>query len=233
MTGARNDALCLREEIDAVVFDMDGLLIDSERPLRAATLAAAARVGREMDDAFYASLIGVATSETWARIAEHLGGAAALDEFRAALDAEIAARHGEVALMAGVEALLAHLDEAGLPMAVCTNSRRASAERHLAAAGIRERFRAVVTRDDVVQGKPHPEPYLRAAGALGVAPARCLALEDSHNGIRAAHAAGMIAVMVPDLLPATDDIRALCRHVADDLHAVRGLLATRSGGLEE
>lgn len=228
----RAAADCLRSAVDAVVFDMDGLLIDSERPLRAATLAAAARAGRAMDEAFYLSLVGVADRETWPRVRAHFGDAASLARFEAAFDEELARHRAELRLMPGVEALLSHLEDAGLPIAVCTNSRRASAERHLTATGIRGRFRAVVTRDDVAQGKPFPDPYLRAAALLDVAPSRCLALEDSHNGIRAAHAAGMVAVMVPDLLPATDEIRALCRHVVADLHAVRGLLgraASRSG----
>lgn len=211
--------------VRAVVFDMDGLLIDTEKPVRAATLAAAIAVGRPMDEAFYATVIGTPWPETWARLKVFFGGEEQLTRFRAAFEAEISGLARDLRLMAGVVELLDHLDRAGLPMAVCTSTGRDKALLHLEKVEILSRFRHVVTRDDVTRGKPHPEPYLTAAARLGVDPADCLALEDSHNGIRAAHGAGMMAVMVPDLLPATDEIKALCHHVADDLHAVRALLA--------
>jgi beta-phosphoglucomutase-like phosphatase (HAD superfamily) len=70
------------------------------------------------------------------------------------------------------------------------------------------RFRAVVTRQDVVEGKPHPEPYLAAARLLGAGPANVLALEDSYAGVSSAHAAGCMTVMIPDLLAADDAMRA-------------------------
>lgn len=82
------------------------------------------------------------------------------------------------------------------------------------------RFDAVIASDDDTRGKPFPDPFLRAADVLGVVPAECLALEDSYNGVRAAAAAGMQTVMVPDLLPATAEVGALCTFVASDLHEV-------------
>jgi len=215
--------------VRAVVFDMDGLLIDTERGVRAATFAAAEMVGQPMEEGFYATVIGTPWPETWARLKIHFGGEDNLRAFRTAFEGEIGRHLSDIRLMAGVAEILDHLDQAGLPMAVCTSTGREKATLHLDRAGILHRFRHLVTRDDVTKGKPDPEPYLLAALRLGVDPADCLALEDSHNGIRAAHGAGMMAVMVPDLLPATDEIRALCHHVADDLHAVRALL-TRAGG---
>ena len=77
---------------------------------------------------------------------------------------------------------------------------------------------------DYTAGKPAPDPYLMAAKRMGVAPGLCLALEDSYNGVRSASAAGMMTIMVPDLLDPTDEIRGLCTLIANDLHAVRGLL---------
>jgi beta-phosphoglucomutase-like phosphatase (HAD superfamily) len=91
--------------------------------------------------------------------------------------------------------------------------------------GLYARFHAVIANEDCVQGKPHPEPYLNAARALGLDPADCLALEDSHSGVRSAHAAGMMTVMVPDLLPATAEIEGLCVAVVESLHQVREALA--------
>ena len=122
--------------------------------------------------------------------------------------------------------LLDLLDEKGLPRAVATSSPRLSVDRHLGHLGLLGRFHAVVTREDCANGKPHPEPYLNAARALDLDPADCLALEDSHNGVRSAHGAGMMTVMVPDLLAPTPEIGALCVGVLDTLHQVREALAT-------
>jgi len=76
----------------------------------------------------------------------------------------------------------------------------------------------------VARGKPNPDPFLTAAGRLGVAARDCLALEDSHNGVRAAHAAGMMTVMVPDLLEPTDEMREKCLAIAESLHHVREMI---------
>lgn len=86
------------------------------------------------------------------------------------------------------------------------------------------RFDEIICRDDYEKGKPAPDPFLKAAARLGVEPRLCLALEDSHIGIRSASAAGMMTVMVPDLLEPTEDIRTLCVFVARDLHEVRDLV---------
>ena len=83
----------------------------------------------------------------------------------------------------------------------------------------------IVAAGDYARGKPNPDPFLVAAARLGADPHDCVALEDSHNGVRAAHAAGMMTIMVPDLLEATDEMRGLCITVAQTLHDVRALLA--------
>jgi beta-phosphoglucomutase-like phosphatase (HAD superfamily) len=106
-------------------------------------------------------------------------------------------------------------------MAVATSSRSPHALSHLGTAGLLELFDTIVTRDDVTNPKPDPEPYLLAASRLGIAPAACLAIEDSHAGVRAAHGAGMQTIMVPDLLPPSDEVRALCDAVMQSLHEVR------------
>src|SRR5262249_16849377 len=110
-----------------------------------------------------------------------------------------------------------------LPMAVATSTVRRIAEHHLRRAGLLDHFTTVCTREDVVRGKPHPDLFLKAASTLGVSAKRCLVLEDSYPGVRAAHASGAMAIMVPDMLPATDELRALCVAVARDLHEVRAM----------
>jgi beta-phosphoglucomutase-like phosphatase (HAD superfamily) len=88
------------------------------------------------------------------------------------------------------------------------------------------RFQHIVARGDYEQHKPHPEPYLTAARKVGVPPELCLAIEDSYHGVRSASAAGMMTLMVPDLLPPTEEISALCHRVVLDLHEVRRLIAS-------
>jgi len=123
--------------------------------------------------------------------------------------------------------LLDHLDAAGLPRAIATSSRHVDVSHHLATHALGERFHAIVAQGDYARGKPHPDPYLTAAERLGVDPAACLALEDSHNGVRAAHAAGMMTIMVPDLLDPTEEMQTLCVRIARDLHEVRELLESQ------
>jgi HAD superfamily hydrolase (TIGR01509 family) len=117
------------------------------------------------------------------------------------------------------------LDALGLPRAIATSSSHRSVDAHLGHSGIIPRFNAVVARGDYALGKPNPDPFLLAAKRLGVAPADCLALEDSHNGVRAASSAGMMTIMVPDLLDPTEEMHELCVRIAKDLHEVRALLA--------
>ncbi len=110
-----------------------------------------------------------------------------------------------------------------LPFGLATSSRRPWVDKHFAAHGLDTRFRAVVTRQDVVEGKPHPEPYLHASKLLGALPENVLALEDSYAGVTSAHAAGCMTVMVPDLLLATDEMRTKALVVAS-LSDVRALI---------
>ena len=95
---------------------------------------------------------------------------------------------------------------------------------HLANGRVVDRFNAIVAHGDYVRAKPSPEPYLAAATALGVAAENCLALEDSYNGVRAGAAAGMMTIMVPDILDATEEMRSLCVRIAVDLHEVIELI---------
>ncbi len=119
------------------------------------------------------------------------------------------------------------LGSRGVPTAVATSTPRGEAIEHLRRAGLADSFSAVVTRTDVTRGKPDPETFLRAASLLGVPPVRCLALEDSHNGVRAAHAAGMATIMVPDMAAPTDEITELCWRVCGSLEQVHD--AIRAG----
>jgi HAD superfamily hydrolase (TIGR01509 family) len=215
--------------VEAVVFDMDGLLIDSEVLVRAAIMRAAQAFGRHLPQEVFALTIGCSDEGYLAVMRHHFGPEFPMERFLEQETVEIErALAGGVCLKAGVVEMLEICEQEGLPCAVATSSRRQSAKRHLGEHGLWTRFRTVVAREDVDRHKPHPDPYLEAARRLGVSPTACLALEDSHNGVRAAHAAGMMTVMVPDLLEATAEMHDLCVRIADDLHAVRRLLKARS-----
>jgi HAD superfamily hydrolase (TIGR01509 family) len=209
----------------AVVFDMDGLLFDTESIYERAALLAAAELGQEMDSDFFRSTVGFPWLVTRERLIERYGPTFAVDELRSVarrIFGEMVDR--DLPLKPGVAELLGLLDELDLPRAIATTSSRATVEHHLAAHGFGGRFHHIVAHDDCERHKPDPDPFLKAAALLGVPAGHCLALEDSHNGVRAASAAGMMTVMVPDLLPVTEEMRVLCLHIVADLHDVRRLI---------
>ena len=210
----------------AVVFDLDGLLFDTESLYQEAIMTAADDVGQEMTPAIFHSMIGRPWLLTRAFLVEHYGSSFPVDDLRAAwnrhFDAIVETR---LAVKPGTHELLDALDALGLPRGIATSSSHKTVQHHLAAHGLRKRFHQIVASGDYAAGKPAPDPYLLAAERLGIEPHLCLALEDSHNGVRSASAAGMMTIMVPDLLEPIDEIRALCTFVVRDLHVVRGLLA--------
>ncbi|MCG7361474.1 HAD family phosphatase [Roseomonas sp. ACRSG] len=207
----------------AVIFDMDGLLFDSEALYHDAIMAAARELGHSFTTEDFLKLVGRPWLVNRAALQEHIGPKADVEVFRATWTRHYRGMRSLLALKAGVVELLDRLDELGLLRAICTSSSREEVEHNLALHGLAHRFHAVIAAGDYAQGKPAPDPFLRAAEVLGVAPEDCLALEDSHNGVRSADAAGMRTIMVPDLLPATDEIRPFCHLVVADLHEVRGM----------
>jgi HAD superfamily hydrolase (TIGR01509 family) len=210
----------------AVIFDMDGLLFDTEALWNEALLSAAAEGGHEVADELVSRSIGVRRSQCRALFLSHFGDDFLFDDFHANW-----VRHfwliaeSKLALKPGALELLEVLDQSPrLPRAIATSSSRTTVERHLTAHSLMDRFDEIVCRCDYEMGKPAPDPFLKAAERLGVEPRLCLALEDSHIGVRSAAAAGMMTVMVPDLLEATEEMCALCTFVARDLHQIRDLV---------
>jgi len=213
--------------IQAVVFDMDGLLLDSEAVVREALIHSAAALNYDFPDHLFLSMVGRAYPDSRRLMEAHFDTRFPFGDWEAGVRAYMA--QAAVCLKTGVVELLDELDRRGLPRAVATSSGRIHADRHLGEHGIIQRFQAVVTSEDVERYKPHPDPYLKAAALLGIDPAHCLALEDSHNGVRAAHAAGMMTVMVPDLLHPNEEMQSLCVHIAESLHTVQALLRESAG----
>jgi len=216
--------MTLPRAVHAVVFDMDGLLVDTESLYLEALWRQAKSIGLELPESVFVQMVGTTASDRILR--EHLGAGFDVDSFNRGWMAQFhSAAEAGVALKAGVVELLDYLGVVRIPCAICTSSPHAEVDRNLAPHDIRDRFEMVVARGDYPRSKPFPDPFLKAAEALGVDPAHCLALEDSHNGVRAAHAAGMMAVMVPDLLEPNEEMHALCVRVIESLHEVQGLIA--------
>ncbi len=209
----------------AVVFDMDGLLFDTEKLYRRATIAAIAAHGRELPESFYASVVGLSGPAIQIAFRERLG-----EDFDFTSLWKVATGHvqrlieSELQLKPGAVELLDALEARNLPRAIATSSRREMVDRYLGLHDLHPRFDLIVAQGDYARGKPHPDPYLKAAERLGLAPGDCLALEDSHHGVRSAASAGMMTIMVPDLVAASEEMQGLCVAVAADLHIVREIV---------
>ena len=215
----------LPRKVGAVIFDMDGLLFDTETLYRDVVLGTAREAGHDMPLDFYLSTVGTPLQGTREIFQRRYGAGFDFDGFWGKTTQRFATEvETQLRLKAGVVELLALLDELALPRAIATSSHHEHARHHLTAFGLSDRFHAVVAHGDYARGKPHPEPFLKAAERLGVDPAHCLALEDSWHGVRAASAAGMMTIMVPDLMRATPEMEKLCAHIAADLHEVCGLM---------
>lgn len=205
----------------AVVFDLDGTLIDSEALVKDAHFSACAELGVTMTDAQFLSLVGMHREANDAQLQAMYGEDFPLETFITLTRAHVGDRVAP--MKPGALELMDVLDALDLPFGLATSSRRPWVDKHFSAHGLEPRFRAVVTRQDCAEGKPHPEPYLNASRLLGAPPANVLALEDSHAGVRSAHAAGCMTVMIPDLLAPDEEMHAKARVLAS-LHDVRALL---------
>jgi HAD superfamily hydrolase (TIGR01509 family) len=215
--------------VKAVIFDMDGLLVDTEQVVFAAMRHAAAGLGREIPFEIFQRMVGLTHAKSDLILVEHFGEGFDLEAFQAEVSTFFRAEQtAGIALKAGAVEILDQLDAMALPRAIATSSSRYAVEQSLGPHGLLGRFGAFITRDVQEQGKPHPEPFLKAAAALGINPADCLALEDSHNGVRSASSAGMMTVMVPDMLDPTEEMETLTVRIATDLHEVAALLAAQT-----
>lgn len=183
----------------AVIFDNDGLTLDTEHTWTRAEAALYARYGTEFTLDHKREMLGTSGERSALTMERHLGQPGRGDELRVELRELV---HGEldgagVEPMPGAVELLDALGASGIPLGLATNSGREFATRALRAAGLYERFAAVVSAEDVERPKPAPDVYLAAAAELGADPAACVALEDSETGVAAAKAAGMTVVGVP------------------------------------
>lgn len=185
----------------AVLFDMDGLLVDTEHTWFEAESAVMARLGAPWGPEHQAVLVGGAIGSTVRYMLELAGSAAAPAQVERALLEEMLARlRAGVTYRPGARELLLALRSAQVPCGLVSASYRGLVDAVLASVGPHH-FAVTVAGDEVTRTKPHPEPYLRAAAALGLPPSSCVVLEDSPNGVAAGQAAGCVTVAVPSVVP--------------------------------
>ena len=210
-----------------IIFDMDGVLTDTEQLGRHVWQEVGKQLGRPEPGDNYLDYVGRSWPDSLADFSRRFGADFPGEEFKArcqVLANEMMEQH--IPLKPGVFELLDFLKEHQVPISVATSTLSDRAIPRLKRAGLLPYFRSVTTGDQVVHSKPDPDIYLLACRELGMEPGQVLAIEDSRNGILSAHAAGMMPIMVPDLIPPTPELEALLCGKFDSLLDVRDYLAT-------
>lgn len=211
----------------AVIFDMDGLVLDSETGYFLAWQQAAEQMGYSLDKTFCSALSGAHGPEISRRLLAHFGRDFALEQFY-----QLSGRYWReqvqcsgIPVKHGFYQVLQWLIDLRIPYGLATNSRRADAELCLSRAGLAGVFEHVVTREDVARPKPAADIFLKAAEVLQLPPRMCLVLEDSPIGVRAAAAADCACLFIPSVLPADSEASRLANGVMPDLLAVADFIS--------
>ena len=203
----------------ALIFDMDGVILDSEQLVRRSWNLAAQDYGAANSDPVFLLTVGTTRKHTCDILREHYGADFPAEEFNTSLSRiyhEIEAVEG-VPVKTGARELLQWAKQTGLRVGLASSTRQPIVERELGRENLLQYFDYVLGGDRIARSKPFPDIYETACREMGVQPANAFAIEDSYNGIRAAHTAGMMPVMVPDLLPPTEEMRQLSTAVFSDL----------------
>jgi HAD superfamily hydrolase (TIGR01509 family) len=216
------------KKVDAIIFDMDGVLIDSERISFKCFQEVFKEHNYKMDEIFYLRLIGRNVKSIKIIMEEEYGTDFPFDTIykkKSNLALEITDKNG-VIIKPGVHELLDYLNKENYKIAVATSTRRERALQLLEEAKIKDKVNYMICGDQVENSKPNPEIFLKAAKGLNVSPEKCIVIEDSDAGITAAHAAKMIGIHVPDMKFLEDDTKELAFKICDNLMDVRNYLET-------
>lgn len=211
--------------MQAVIFDMDGTLIDTERVSQAAWRRAAQDFRIEIPERILHAFVGCSIPNAMNMIDDEFGDPAFTERlFNRRHEIFDATWEDELELKPGAAEAVAAVRERGLAVALATSSVRDRAITSMERLGLMELFDAAVFDEDIEHHKPAPAVYLVAADHLDIEPAQCVAVEDSFNGVRSGAAAGMRTIMVPDYNEPTPEIRALCAEVLTTLHELPAAL---------
>ena len=209
-----------------ILFDWDGVIIDSSRQHEASWERLAREEGRVLPEGHFKT--GFGKKNEWI-IPQLLNWASEPAEVRR-LSLRKEAAYREIVVESGLNALpgvrvfLERLRDAGVPSCIGSSTHRENITTLLGVLGFEGLFGGMVTSEDVAHGKPHPEPYLKASTMLGHAPGDILAIEDSPTGVASAHAAGLMTIMVPDLIQPDEETRGRALHIGQSLDDVLALL---------
>ena len=216
----------MNQYMDAVIFDMDGVIFDSERLVLVCWEKVSEKYGIQGIEEVFMPCIGTNAEKTKEVVLDHYGQDFPFEEFRkeaSVLFHEDVNRNG-LPVKKGVRELLVYLKEREIPTAVASSTRLEVVTGELKQAGLYEYFKAVMGGDQLKRSKPEPDIYLMTCEKLGVNPGQAYAIEDSYNGIRSSYSAGMKPIMVPDMLPATEEMLQKSIVVLDDLLLVKDYL---------
>ncbi|OHB05785.1 MAG: hypothetical protein A3A26_01675 [Candidatus Zambryskibacteria bacterium RIFCSPLOWO2_01_FULL_47_14] len=211
---------------EAFIFDMDGLMFDTERLGLEGYRHAAHQHGYNLENGAFHDIIGRTASDAKRLLHEKFGSDFPVEKIREARRryvAEILNVSG-MPIKSGLMELLEYLKKKKVLLAIASSSSRRGVERNLKNAGIINNFKVIVCGDEITHGKPNPEIFLKTAEKLSKEPSTCVVLEDSLLGLEAAHAAGMIPIMIPDMQHPTDVIRRMAYRIFPSLHDVRAYL---------
>ena len=203
--------------IKAAIFDMDGLLIDSERIIMQGCIEAARQIGITYTQAEYTELVGRVWADSSRILAEQLGGTDNLNQVMRGLDAIMAERNHVFPLKHGALELLQHYHAKGVVCSVASSSPIPHITHRLSHVGVLDYFHHITSGQEVSRGKPHPDIYLLALQKNGLAAEECIAFEDSEQGAQAAIAAGLRVVVVPDLKQPSEFVRERAHGVVESL----------------
>lgn len=216
-------------KIELVIFDMDGLMFDTERIYYKAWQESATAHGYHMSWETYVQIVARNSRYIEKVLKEILGEELPYDAIckdKRAIADQIIAKEG-ITKKEGLIELLDYLDKRGIKKAVATSSMREKALRYLELGEIKERFDWIICGSDVEESKPNPEIFLKVANHFGIAPEVCIVLEDSRLGIQAAKAAGMTGIFIPDLVQADEEILENTSKVVQSLSEVITLLENK------
>lgn len=219
-------------KIDAVIFDMDGLMLDTENLTFQLYRDTMKEKNYDLTLELFKKTIGLRSADTKKIYEEYFGSEYDYDYFRnrnMELFWQVSEQKG-IPKKKGLDELLEYLNKNNIPCAVATSTSEKSASRILKETGIYKFFDAFVYGDMIENGKPAPDIYLKAAELLSVSPENCIGIEDSYNGIKAVHSAGMKAVMIPDLLEPSEEIKPLVYRQFSSLDEVVDLLEEKAYG---